>query len=158
MDSVPESFVPLIQWLRPAHSPQPQEPVVEQVEPEEDSVDDIDDAIGAARRFRATLADAVDAHLGQVLAEIAYDVLARELRLAPCDIDTIVRTAVARYAIEPVAIRVHPDEVEAVTSQWHAVADASLRCGDVVIEARTGSVDARFGTRLARVLARRQVQ
>src|SRR5271165_4621420 len=47
-------------------------------------------AFAAARRFRAAVADAVDVAVQQLLAEIAENVLARELELRPADIGAIV--------------------------------------------------------------------
>lgn len=112
------------------------------------------ETIAAARRFRAALADAVDAAVAKLLDAIARDVLARELQLLPVDIDSLVRVAMERCGAEnAVAIRVHPDDLEAI-ADWEAMlrADGSLQRGDVIIELRSGTLDLRMNSRLEAAL------
>ncbi len=153
------TFVSMRAWLErtaeplvvvPEPEPEPEsetKPVVERTE--------VDDAIDEAKRFRAALADAVEACLGELLTDIAGDILARELVLAPCDLHAIVGRAIARYGADPVGIRVHPEDAPLFdTMDVRIVSDGSLRRGDAVIETRSGSIDASLGVRLERLLAR----
>jgi hypothetical protein len=116
---------------------------------------DIDDGLAAARRFRAALADALALSLERLLRDIARDVLARELALAPCDVAAIAARALRRYLDEePLRLRVHPDDVRAcVALDVGIVADQSLRVGDAVLEVRCGSIDASMEARLEVVLS-----
>jgi flagellar biosynthesis/type III secretory pathway protein FliH len=110
--------------------------------------------LAAARRFRAALADALDAAVAKMLDAIARHVVARELQLAPAQIAALVKDTMERYGPEnAVAIRVHPDDYEAVAN-WNGVrtADGSLRHGDVVIELRSGTIDLRMKARLEAAL------
>jgi flagellar biosynthesis/type III secretory pathway protein FliH len=154
-----ETFVPMRVWLErsieppnavsePELEPEAQpEPIVER--------SDIDDATEEATRFRASLADALESCVGELLTDIAGDVLARELLLAPCDLHSIVRRAIARYDAEPVRVRVSPEDAPLLkTTDLAIIADDSLRSGDAIIETRHGSIDVSLGVRLERLLAR----
>jgi flagellar biosynthesis/type III secretory pathway protein FliH len=107
------------------------------------------------RRFHAALADALDATREKLLRELACSVLGRELMLAPAEIETITADAVARVVDEePVRVRAHPDDVPRVASAaLPVIADATLRRGDVMIDVRSGTIDASLGVRLASLLA-----
>lgn len=110
--------------------------------------------LAAARRFRAALADALDAAVAKMLDEIARHVVARELQLAPAEIAALVKDAMERYGPEnAVVVCVHPDDYEAV-ADWSGVrtADGSLRRGDVVVELRSGTIDLRMKARLEAAL------
>ena len=112
-----------------------------------------DEALSEVRRFRASLADALEQARFSVLSDIAVEVVGRELQLQPAALRAIVERATERYFdAQPLAVRVHPDEVAEVAAAYPAIADATLRRGDVTIELRTGTVDARLGVRLERVL------
>ena len=114
-----------------------------------------DDVFSSIRCVRAALEDAIEMMRADLIADIAAEIVGRELRLAPAELDTIVETAVARYADEsPCVVRVNPTDVEKITSGVRVVPDSSLRTGDVVVEVRAGSIDARLGTRLERILHR----
>ncbi len=158
-----ETFLPMRTWLE--RCSEPVTAIVEtplESEPEQEPEwkawlerADIDDAIDEAKRFRALLADAVSCCVDDLLIDIAGDILARELLLAPCDVRAIVDRAIARYGVDPVRIRVHPEDARLLeTMDVSVVADDSLRAGDAVIETRYGSIDASLGVRLARVLER----
>jgi flagellar biosynthesis/type III secretory pathway protein FliH len=112
------------------------------------------DALAAARRFHAALADAADAALDNLLRNIACDVLGRELALAPADVASIVAAALERYAADsPVRLRAHPDETSALGGfNLAVIADRGLRRGDVAIDVRAGTIDASLGARLEHVL------
>lgn len=106
------------------------------------------------RLFHARVIEAVEAAVETLTADIAADVLARELFLAPADIESIVDRALQRFAREqPVRVRVHDADLARVTCGVPVVADARLHPGDAVIELRSGSVDASLGIRLATLLS-----
>ena len=152
-----ESFVSLVDWLRPAPVAETPPPVPlpesRMAEPDERS-DDVDEAIRAARRFRAALADALDCRLDDLLERIASDVLGRELALAPADIRGIVTRVLEAEALHPVVrVRVHPLDLRALAqSPWDTRGDETLRPGDAMIDVASGSINLTMGTRLARVL------
>ncbi len=134
-----------------------EEPAVEsEASPAHAADDEIDVAIAEARRFRASLADALAMRVDELMRDIASEVLARELELAPCDVARIVERAVQRYGTEPVCIRANPTDANVLRrSDTIVIADDSLRGGDVVLEVRYGSIDATLGVRLERVLGAR---
>jgi hypothetical protein len=110
---------------------------------------DITAAAREARLFRARLADALDDALARLLREIAADVLARELRLAPCDVAEIARRALERAPV----VRVRVASADAGNAYGlPVVADPELHAGDAVFELDGGALDARLGVRLASVL------
>ncbi|MDE2481656.1 MAG: hypothetical protein KGN02_05665 [bacterium] len=158
-----ERFVPLREWLRPAdrasrdelreREPEPASCPAEDTFPEED---ERDDALAEVRRFRAALADALDAVLADLLAAIARDVLARELALAPADLAAIAARARERCAgDDPLALRVHPDACAALANaEMRVVPDERVGRDDVVLHVRCGTIDATLEARLDRVLAR----
>lgn len=161
---MPEGFVPLEAALRRTPG---DEMAAHQHEPREAPTDEsvaVDipieggacaaDALAGVRRFHAALADAVDASVDDLLRDIACDVLGRELMLAPADVACIAAAALRRYAEDsPVRLRAHPDETAALAGlNLPVVADCELRRGDVAVDLRAGSIDARLGTRLESVL------
>jgi flagellar biosynthesis/type III secretory pathway protein FliH len=105
--------------------------------------------------FHACIAEGVEAAVELLLSDIAADVLARELQIAPAEIESIVRRALERYAQEqPLRVRLSPSEAARISCSVPIVADECLREGDAVIELRDGSIDASLGVRLACVLER----
>jgi flagellar biosynthesis/type III secretory pathway protein FliH len=105
--------------------------------------------IREARLFRAQLADAFDAALTRLLRELATDVLARELRMAPCDLAALVARLCAQAP--GVRLRVAPSEVSDEFGV-PCVADPALATGDAILEVDGGVIDARLGVRLALLL------
>ena len=104
------------------------------------------------RRFRASLADALDYAVQELLRDIAAGVLARELLLEPCDVRSIVERACRSFA-DVVAVRAHPDEIAKLTALDVAVVpDATLRRGDVKLDLHAGSIDLSLGARLDAIL------
>jgi flagellar biosynthesis/type III secretory pathway protein FliH len=163
---MPEGFVPLDEFFRRATVVRSADEnasglaaaaastlVVEEADGQEYAPELIE-ALAAARRFRAALADAVDAAVDDLLRGIACDVLARELMLKPADVASIAAGALKRYAADsPVRVRAHPDETSALAGlDLPIVADSDLRRGDVAIDVRTGTIDASLGARLECVL------
>ena len=118
-------------------------------EPVNDVPADAVAAIREARLFRARLADAFDAASARLIRELASDVLARELKLAPCDLDALLRRTLERAPV--VRVRVAPADVPRVRAIG-CLADSELTPGDAVVELDGGALDARFGVRLAAVL------
>ncbi|HEY2554183.1 MAG TPA: FliH/SctL family protein [Candidatus Cybelea sp.] len=156
-------FVPLTALLRPLQPPD--EPAAPEVESGADLVRptvhgthaEVEYAVtlGAIRRFRAALADALDAAVARLLREIAENVLARELGLRAADVASIVAKARERLVDERiVAVRVHPRDREALAElQIEKIADTSLQPGDIVVELRSGTIDLRLPARLEAALA-----
>jgi flagellar biosynthesis/type III secretory pathway protein FliH len=146
-----ERFVPLAAFLRPV-SPVTETPPVVAPEPPHP---DVADAISSARRFRAALADALEAAVARLLREIAAGVLARELEMAEADIAAIAVAAVARFEEEKILlIRAHPGDLDALRRlEIECLADPRLRRGELLFEVRSGSIDLRFEARLETAVA-----
>jgi flagellar biosynthesis/type III secretory pathway protein FliH len=155
-----DAFVPMREWLAPVSplqevEPQAEVPILD--EPiDELPCDEIDRALADARRYRAALAEALQLSIAELTQDIASEILARELELKPCDIAGVVERAIERYAQTPVRVRVHAEDAARVPACWQPVIDEELRVGDVILEVRAGTIDARLGTRLERVLCERQ--
>lgn len=115
-----------------------------------------DDALADARRFRAALAEALDAALTELLRDVSCEVLGRELQLAPADVSAIACDALKRYDADvPLRLRAHPDDAPRLEAlELPIILDAALRRGDVTIELRSGTIDASLGARLEALLAR----
>jgi hypothetical protein len=137
---------------------------------------DVGAALRDARLFRARLADAFDESAARLLRELASDVLARELRLAPCDLAKLVRRARERMpvvrvrvaacdraacdiaACDVAACDVAASDVARVAGtpsrvgDTPVVEDSALSGGDAIVELEGGVLDARLGVRLAMVL------
>jgi hypothetical protein len=114
-----------------------------------DENSDIDGAVRDARLFRARLADALDDAVARLVRDLAADVLARELRLAPCELAALVRRVLDRAPV--VRVRVAPADVARVRGV-PVLADPALTAGDAIVELASGALDARLGVRLAAVL------
>jgi len=146
-----ERFVPLAAFLRPETPPLelPTESAYEAVHP------DVEDAVGAARRFRAGLADALDAGVLCLLREISTNVLGRELKIAQADVAAVVAAALARFDEERVlVIRAHCEDLEKLAAFGiECVADSRLRRGELFFEVRSGTIDLRFAARLEAAVA-----
>lgn len=156
----PERFRSLASTLLAARTPAPDEPafeiVEELLEPHDDHVDDpqdTEDELELAREvrlFHARVIEAVEAAVEALVADIAADVLGRELLLEPVDIERIVDRALQRFAAEePLRVRVHAEDAARLGCGLPVVTDMRLRPGDAVIELRNGSIDASLGVRLA---------
>lgn len=142
-----EDFVPLAEFLHPTPEPRVEGPPAPAAPP---ARSESAEAVRAARLFRAALADALDAAVEDLLRSIARDVLRRELRLDPADLEAFVIAALERHGREEVlAIRAHPGECAAVAGCGIApTADERLQRGDVVLELRSGTIDMSLAARL----------
>ena len=157
-----EGFIPLARFLSPPPAEPvalsvPQRPAVgEPLAPFAHPAESTEYAatFGAVRRFRAALADALDVAVQRFLAEIAENVLARELRLADADIAAVVAKTRERFSNERVlTVRVHPRDRNALCGlEIDAVLDESLAPGDVIAELRSGTIDLRLRARLENAL------
>jgi len=86
----------------------------------------------------------------RMLEILAREVLARELMLAPADLDALAARALRTFAdSEPLALVVAPADAERVSSPLPVRVDPSLVAGDLLIAVRDGEIDARFELRLS---------
>lgn len=143
----PDGFRSLAEVLRSSQAPVP-DPA-----PEKDELlPEAAVAVRDIRLFRARIAEAAELAVRDLCEDIAVEVLARELQLAPAEISEIVRRALERHEAEGIArIRVHPDEAAAISDE-RVCADESLRRGDAVLDVAYGSIDVSLGVRLASVI------
>ena len=147
-------FVALADLLRAADVPRaepapPADPIVDAATAVETAPADVAAALCDARLFRARLADAFDDAAQRLVRALAADVLARELRLAPCDLARVVERVAA--GAPAVRVRVAPADV-ARAGGLPVLADPALCAGDAIVELVGGALDARLGVRLALVL------
>lgn len=149
-----DRFIPLHEFVVPTRGPETQHVEASVVTPEVETRADSREASADVRRFRAAVRDAVDVAAREVLCDVAAEVLARELRLAPADIDAIVTRACARYASEAVVrVRIHPDEVPRLErANVDVVPDPDLRRGDAMLDVISGTIDLSLGARLSEIL------
>jgi flagellar biosynthesis/type III secretory pathway protein FliH len=152
-------FVALGTWLCPAAPAIAIDPPAREDESPSDppalpGEEDVIADVGArVRRFRAMLADALDRSFADLLRDIAAEVLGRELQCAPAELQAIVERALERAADElPVCVHVHPSQLALLQLDLPVVADARLRCDDVRIDLRSGTIDASLGLRLEQLL------
>ena len=112
------------------------------------------EAIRVARHFRAALADALANATATLIRELASEVLARELTITPCAIESLVaRLASDHVSAGPLRLRISPFD-RVTTCEFPIVVDASIQAGDALLECTSGIVDARLGVRLSDVLDR----
>jgi len=117
----------------------------------------MEEALRDVRLFRANVADALENAVEVLTVGIAADVVARELQIAPAEIDAIVRRTLEEYwGSEPLRVRLHPEDAKDALCDLPIVEDASLLRGDAVIELREGVLEATLGARLDSVLNRLQ--
>ncbi len=89
-----------------------------------------------------------------LLGKLAYDVLARELALAPADLSALAARALSLLAEhEPIALAVAPCDVGALQTTLPLRADASLEPGDLNVEVRDGAFESRFALRVRDTIA-----
>lgn len=153
----PDDFISLASQLRAQHDRETGAGVPElafEEEPDEPRLAEERELLREVRLFRARIAEALEQTLRALLCDIAAEVLARELQLAPADIAAIALRVLERFAQEePLRVRVHPDDAPQVRCGIPVVEDPRLPQGDVVIELRDGAVVSSLGMRLGGVLA-----
>jgi flagellar biosynthesis/type III secretory pathway protein FliH len=116
----------------------------------------VETALSGARLLRAHLRELADEALAALLADIASEVVGRELRLQPVDLRNIISAAVERYRFEtPLRVRVHPEDAADLDDiALDVICDQVLRRGDAILELRGGAIDLTLGVRLERLLQR----
>ena len=103
---------------------------------------------------RLAALEAFDRAVPRLLAAFAQDVLARELTLAPVDIERLVAVARTRMAAEePVTVWVATVDAARLSCGLPVRCDPALRTGDLVVQVRDGEIDARFTLRVAQAVA-----
>jgi len=149
---MPNRFVSLATRLREPASIAPEVPG-DAPSADEEPVRAPSGAIDDCAMFRARLLEAFDRARATFIADLATEVLARELQLAPASIDAIAARIVADYSDEmPVRLRVSPGDRERVQVDLPIEVDPSLRSGDVVLVVRDGSLESTLGARLDAVV------
>ena len=108
------------------------------------------------RLFSAHLREAMDRALASLLADIAREVLGRELALAPADIAALVDVTLQRHLqAQPLRVRVHRDDLHSFSNcEIPVVVDNALTRGDAMIELRNGTVDLALAARIEDVATR----
>ncbi len=168
---MPDTFMSLADWLRAAAAPASAEmispssegveadpPAFRELEPDEDTIEEtLDDALDRVcaqiRLFGAALAEACEREALAAVADAAIAVLGRELTLHPPEIASIVRDACARVPVgEILRVRVSRADAGHCFGDLAVSVDESLRSGDALVELRSGTIDARLGVRLQRLL------
>jgi len=105
--------------------------------------------------MRLAALEAFERNARLLIADLAHDVLGRELALAPTDIDALVTRALAAFArSEPVAVAVAPNDCDRVHTPLPIRADPALSVGDLVVYVDDGAFESPFAFRLADALAR----
>lgn len=153
----PDGFISLAAQLRGGagepEMPSAAPPIVFEDDEADAELADESALLRDVRLFRARIAEALEESVRTLLCDIAADVLARELQLAPADIAAIVQRVLERYAQdEPLRIRAHPAEAPRLHCTIPVVRDTRLGEGDVAIELCTGTIVSSLGLRLDAVL------
>ncbi len=104
--------------------------------------------------MRLAALEAFERASADLLRQLAHDVLARELAIAPADLCALAARALATFAeLEPVAIVVAPSDACAFDTSLPVRCDATLDAGDLVIEVREGALESRFAARVRESVA-----
>lgn len=152
----PDDFISLASQMRAQREPEPEAEVpglAFEEEPDEPYAIEERELVREVRLFRARIAEALEQTLRTLLCDIAAEVLARELQLAPADIAAIAARVLERFAQEePLRIRANPGDAARVDCGIPVVEDPRLPQGDVVIELRDGAIVSSLGLRLDAVL------
>jgi flagellar assembly protein FliH len=100
---------------------------------------------------RVAVFEAYERAVARLIDAIARDVLARELAMAPVDVEALARRALRTFADEePVALVVAPADAPIVKAEVPVRVDPSMLQGDLVVVVRDGLIDARFALRARR--------
>ncbi len=144
---MPERFVSLASLL--AERRVPAVPAPETVVAEEPQAAPPPRAASECALFHARLREAFERTHAALLRDLAADVLARELRLAPADVEALARRLLERARDEtPVAVRVSPSDRARIALDLPIETDPALRPGDVVLVVRDGTLESTLGVRL----------
>lgn len=111
--------------------------------------------VGNLTMLRIAASEAFEGAARRAIVDLARDVLARELAVAPVDLEALVERAVAAFAAsEPVALGVAREDLERVRSALPLRPDAALRSGDLVVYVRDGAFESTLEFRFDAVLER----
>jgi hypothetical protein len=113
------------------------------------------DIVADLALMRLAALEACERSAERAVRLFATEVLARELLLAPADIDAIVQRALASFARhEPLEILISVADAERVRAPLPTRIDPALVAGDLVVVVRDGTFESTFGFRLEDALAR----
>jgi flagellar biosynthesis/type III secretory pathway protein FliH len=102
---------------------------------------------------RLAALEAFDRLRARLLAALASEVLARELALAPADMQALSERILRDLAEEePVGLVLCASDAIGIRTTLPVRVDSALRPGDLIVEVRDGEIDARFDLRLVAVL------
>jgi flagellar biosynthesis/type III secretory pathway protein FliH len=101
-------------------------------------------------RMRLFALEAFERGVESMLASFARDVLARELALAPADLEALALEALAAFARdEPVRLVIAPADAARLSAPLPLRVDASLQPGDLVVEVAAGAFESPLVFRLS---------
>ena len=113
------------------------------------------DVVHELALMRLATMEAYGRAVESLLRSLADDVLARELLLAPADVDALVQRVLATFPVrDPVALRVSAADAGRVQAGLAIRVDPSLGSGDLIVVVRDGALESRFAQRLEDALAR----
>ena len=99
---------------------------------------------------RLAASEAFERRARRLVATLARDVLARELALAPADIEALVGSALAAFAEhDPIAISVAAADADRVRADLPFRIDPQLHPGDLIVHVADGSFESPLAFRLA---------
>jgi flagellar biosynthesis/type III secretory pathway protein FliH len=113
------------------------------------------DVVHELALMRLAAMEAYERAVESLLRSLADDVLARELALAPADVDALVRRVLATFPVrDPVALRVSAADAARVQAGLALSVDPALGRGDLVVVVRDGALESCFAQRFEDALAR----
>lgn len=105
--------------------------------------------------LRLEVMEAFERKARRLVDDLAHDVLARELALAPVDVRALVDRALTAFAEhEPIALAVASSDVERVRTSLPVRADSGLDAGDLIVYVRDGAFESSFAFRRADAVER----
>jgi hypothetical protein len=117
------------------------------------------DIVASLGLMRLAALEACERAVERATRSFAVELLARELLLAPADIEAIVKSALASFARhEPIEIVISASDAERVRAPLPTRIDPALVAGDLVVIVRDGALESTFGFRLEDALARAVAQ
>lgn len=118
----------------------------------------LDGFVAELARLRARAAEHLEQEAETLLAQLADRILARELLVAPANIEALVTEALNELASDArVVVRVSPADATRLGERVPHEVDQMLQPGDFAVDVPGGNYDASFQTRLETVLASHRV-
>ncbi len=106
------------------------------------------------RLLRLHIAEAFERARDRLLQRFAEELLARELRTTPPDIEALAQRALAEFAEEEImSLRVSEQDAPHVRLPIPVCGDPALESGDLILQVRDGCLASPLRLRLERVLA-----